>query len=192
MKRTLMLAACVSSCFCAAVAMAADPPKKQSHQKHSHQSSSPFKEAVAVLAHTKGNDVSGTILFKQEGDSVRVTGQVKGLTPGQHGFHIHQFGDLRADDGASAGGHYGGSGHKHGGLESTERHAGDLGNIKADDKGVAKVDVVAPDLALHFILGRSIVVHAGADDLKSQPSGNSGPRVAVGVIGVAEQKAPAK
>ena len=73
-----------------------------------------------------------------------------------------------------------------------EHHAGDLGNITAGDDGVAKVDAKSKDLHLHFIIGRSIVVHADADDLKSQPAGNSGPRIAVGVIGVANTEPPKK
>jgi superoxide dismutase, Cu-Zn family len=67
-----------------------------------------------------------------------------------------------------------------------------LGNIKADKSGVAKVNVKAEGLMLHFVIGRSLVVHADPDDLKTQPSGNSGARIGVGVIGVAEVKAPAK
>ena len=63
-------------------------------------------------------------------------------------------------------------------------HAGDLGNITANQQGVAKVDVSTDDTKLHFVLGRAFVVHGGADDLQSQPSGSAGPRVAVGVIGI--------
>lgn len=145
-------------------------------------------EAVCVLAATKGNSVGGAILLVQRQDHCELTGEVTGLAPGDHGFHIHMFGDLRAADGMAAGGHYNPGNHMHGGPESKERHVGDLGNIKADDKGVAKVAVKATGLNLHLILGRSLVVHKDADDLKSQPAGNAGPRVAVGVIGLAEVK----
>jgi Cu-Zn family superoxide dismutase len=107
-----------------------------------------------------------------------------------HGFHIHMFGDLRAADGMSAGGHYNPTGHMHGGPESSDHHAGDLGNIKADESGTAKVDAKVQGLMLHHVLGRSLVVHAKEDDLKTQPSGNSGDRIAVGVIGIAEVKMP--
>ena len=69
-----------------------------------------------------------------------MTGEVTGLKPGKHGFHIHMFGDLRAADGMSAGGHYNPHGHPHGGPESKEHHEGDLGNIEADAQGVAKVE----------------------------------------------------
>lgn len=145
-------------------------------------------DAVAVLLPTKSSDgkVAGAIVFKAEKGYVHVTGEVIGLTPGKHGFHIHMFGDVRADDGTSAGGHYNPEGHDHGGLDSHDRHAGDLGNIEADKAGVAKVNIKATGLNLANVLGRSVVVHADPDDLTSQPAGNAGPRIALGVIGLAD------
>lgn len=143
---------------------------------------------VAVLRATKGNRVRGVIRLRQTTEGVHLRGQVRGLTPGKHGFHIHEYGDLRSPDGKSAGGHYAPKGHRHGGPDAEEHHAGDLGNITADAQGVAQVDITAKDLKLHFIIGRSIVVHGGADDFESQPSGAAGPRVAFGVIGFAEPK----
>ncbi|MEZ6133181.1 MAG: superoxide dismutase family protein [Planctomycetaceae bacterium] len=164
-------------------------PMNQPTQQHpdDHQVDVP-KEAVAVLLATKGNDTSGTLMLTQQDDYVHVKGSVHGLTPGEHGFHIHEFGDLRDPSGKSAGGHFNPHGTKHGGPEDKERHPGDLGNITADANGMAKVDKKAKGLKLHFVLGRSFVVHAGKDDLKSQPSGDAGARVAVGVIGFAEVK----
>ena len=91
----------------------------------------------------------------------------------------------------STGPHFNPEGHDHGGPDTAKRHAGDLGNIKADKNGVAKVNTKAAGLRLHFILGRSLVVHADPDDLKSQPAGNAGARIGVGVIGIAEIKKPA-
>ena len=138
----------------------------------------------------KASGVAGTILFKQEKGYARVTGEVTGLKPGKHGFHIHMFGDLRAADGASAGGHYNPHGKPHGKPTSNERHEGDLGNIDAGANGVAKVDMKAMGLELGHVVGRGLVVHADPDDF-SQPTGNAGPRVAVGAIGLAEVKAAA-
>jgi superoxide dismutase, Cu-Zn family len=146
------------------------------------------QEGVAVLTPTKGQQAQGVLLLKQTNDGVQVTGKVSGLEPGEHGFHIHEFGDLRDPEGKSAGGHFNPDGHKHGGPEDAERHAGDLGNITADAQGVAQVKTLAKGLKLHFVIGRAMVVHGKADDLKSQPSGDAGPRVAVGVIGFAEVK----
>jgi Cu-Zn family superoxide dismutase len=147
---------------------------------------------VCVLAATKGNNVAGTIEFQQKEGYVQVTGEVTGLTKGEHGFHIHTFGDLRSPDGSSAGGHFNPDSHQHGAPDAAEHHQGDLGNITADANGVAKIDVKLKGVDLHSLVGRSVVVHKDPDDLKSQPAGNSGPRIAVGVIGFAEVKsAPA-
>ena len=161
------------------------------HAHHGMHEPAPPREAVCVLMPTQGNQASGVLVLTQFKGYVQITGSIKGLTPGAHGFHVHQYGDLRAPDGASAGAHFDpGGGHKHGGPESKERHIGDLGNVQADNEGVAKVNVKGEGLQLHFIVGRSLVVHAEEDDLKTQPSGNSGPRVGVGVIGIAEAPKP--
>lgn len=152
--------------------------EKHTDDKH------PPTHGIAVLQATKGNEVAGTLVLRQADGFVQITGKVSGLTPGKHGFHIHEFGDLRDPEGKAAGGHYNPSGDLHGGPHDAKHHAGDLGNIEANDKGVATVDVKAEGISVHHILGRSLVVHAGVDDLKSQPAGDSGPRVAVGVIGV--------
>lgn len=161
------------------------PTKPAADHEHSHAEMSIPKAAVAVLSPTKGNKVRGTVRLSQTEDGVRFQGMVRNLEPGEHGFHIHEFGDLRGTDGKAAGGHFNPEGHKHGGPDAKEHHAGDLGNITANEEGVAKVDTVAKGLKLHFVLGRSIVVHGGKDDLQSQPSGDAGPRVALGVIGYA-------
>jgi superoxide dismutase, Cu-Zn family len=149
-----------------------------------------IKDAVAVIMPTPASKshVAGVIRLKQEKGYVQVTGEVTGLTPGKHGFHIHMYGDASAPDGTSAGGHYNPHGQPHGGPMSKQRHGGDLGNINANAQGAAEVNVKANGLELHHVLGRSIVVHGGVDDLKSQPSGNAGPRVGIGVIGLAETK----
>ena len=147
-----------------------------------------IKQAVVVLVPSKGSDVGGTIVLTQAKGYVQLSGEVTGLTPGKHGFHIHQFGDMRSDDGTATGGHYNPDKTPHGGPHSNKRHAGDFGNVNAGADGVAKVNIKARGLELHHVIGRAIVVHGGADDLESQPSGAAGPRVAVGVIGLAQVK----
>ncbi|APZ92254.1 superoxide dismutase family protein [Fuerstiella marisgermanici] len=164
-----------------------DDHREKGHHDNGAEREMPT-EGVAVLVPTKGNEVFGTLTLQQQDDHVLVRGKVHGLKPGKHGFHIHQFGDLRDPEGKSAGGHYNPHGTKHGAPDDHERHPGDLGNIEANSEGVAEVNKKAKGLKLHFVLGRSFVVHAGMDDLKSQPSGDAGPRVAVGVIGFAEVK----
>jgi len=145
------------------------------------------KLAVAVLHPTQGNDARGVIQFDQQDGFVRLYGRVTRLTPGKHGFHIHDYGDLTAADGTSAGGHFAPFDKQHGSPDSPEHHYGDLGNIVADERGVADVDIKADWMKLHFIIGRAMVVHADADDF-APPTGHAGARVTVGVIGIANPK----
>jgi len=147
---------------------------------------------VAGLIPTEGNDARGTIVLREKDDGLHITGEVTGLKPGLHGFHIHEYGDVRDPHAKAAGGHFNPGDTAHGGPQDEEHHAGDLGNIEANQDGVAQVDIHAPWLKLHYVIGRSIVVHAGEDDLQSQPSGDAGPRVAMGVIGIAQPPQPAK
>lgn len=150
---------------------------------HEHEAMNLPTLGVAVLTPTKDNKVRGTLRLIQQGDVLRVVGKIHNLTPGEHGFHIHQFGDQRGPDGMATGGHFDPHGHEHG-APGEKSHAGDFGNITADEQGVATVNVSTQATKLHFVLGRAFVVHAGRDDLKSQPSGDAGARVATGVIGV--------
>ena len=147
-------------------------------------------KAIAVLHATKsGGDAGGEVTFTAaEGGGVHVVAEVRGLTPGMHGFHIHEFGDVSSPDAMSAGGHFNPDKAEHAGPHAAKRHVGDLGNLEADAKGVAKVDMVDKTLSFsgpHSILGRGVIVHEKADDLKTQPTGAAGGRVAAGVIGVA-------
>jgi superoxide dismutase, Cu-Zn family len=147
-------------------------------------------EATARLAATKGSEASGTATFSSAGkDGVRLMIEVSGLKPNaQHGLHVHEKGDCSAPDATSAGPHFSLQGQEHGSHEGDKYHAGDLGNLQADAQGKAKKTLVVPDSKLSLttgpssVVGRAIVVHGGPDDLKSQPAGNSGPRIACGVI----------
>jgi superoxide dismutase, Cu-Zn family len=144
---------------------------------------------IAVLQPTKGNSASGIVRFEAVEGGVRVIADFSGLAPGKHGFHIHEFGDCSSDDGSSAGGHFNPNGMPHGTPASEQRHVGDLGNIEADKDGKAHLDYV--DAMISFsgknsIVGRGVIVHEKEDDLKTQPTGAAGARVACGVIGVAK------
>ncbi len=158
-------------------------------QTPAEKSSKPLK-AVAVLHPTAGNKVSGTITFTEEADGVKVRAEITGLTPGNHGFHVHECGDCSAADASSAGAHFNPTKKPHAGPESAERHVGDMGNVQADASGKATLEYVDHEISLTndelSAIGRSVVVHAKADDLKSQPAGDSGARVACGVIGRAK------
>lgn len=141
--------------------------------------------AVAKLTPTEGHHAEGTILLRQTDDGVHLSGEIRGLDPGLRGFHIHEYGDLRGPDGTMAGDHFDPEGLPHGAPGAEEHHAGDLGNVQADEDGVAKVDIHAPWLTLHAVIGRSLIVHAEEDDLETQPTGDAGARAAIGVIGIA-------
>jgi Cu-Zn family superoxide dismutase len=159
-------------------------------QTPGEKSSKPLK-AVAVLQPTAGNKVSGTVTFTEAADGVQVRAEISGLPPGNHGFHVHEFGDCSAADATSAGAHFNPTNKPHAGPESAERHVGDMGNVQADASGKAKLEYVDHHISLtndeRSAIGRSVVVHAKADDLKSQPAGDSGARVACGVIGRAKE-----
>ncbi|HXX40717.1 MAG TPA: superoxide dismutase family protein [Chthoniobacterales bacterium] len=144
--------------------------------------------ATATLEPKSGSQVKGTVKFSKSGDEVQVVADIRNLTPGKHGFHIHDKGDCSAPDAASAGGHFNPTHQHHGGPDTADRHAGDLGNIEADASGKAhldwkgKLDLSGPN----SIIGKSVVVHEKEDDLKTDPSGNSGARIACGVIEAAK------
>ena len=152
-------------------------------------SAAPSK-AISVLHPTAGNKVTGTVTFTPVADGVKVHAEIAGLTPGNHGFHIHEFGDCSAADASSAGAHFNPTNQPHAGPDTGARHEGDMGNVEADSSGKAKLDYVDHQISFadeaKSAIGRSVVVHAKPDDLKTQPSGDSGARIACGVIGWAK------
>jgi len=148
--------------------------------------------AVAVLVPFGDSKVSGKVTFEQSADGLKVVADVDGLKPGQHGFHIHEFGDVSdSAKGLSAGGHYNPAHEMHGMPGSAHHHPGDMGNLEADANGHAHLEITLAGVTIAGdampILGRSVIVHANPDD-GSQPTGNAGARVAGGVIGAAKGK----
>jgi Cu-Zn family superoxide dismutase len=146
-------------------------------------------KAICVLYPTQGNTVTGIITFTQMGNSIHVIADIHGLSKGKHGFHIHEFGDCSAPDGTSTGGHFNPGKMEHGAPMSSMRHEGDMGNVDANEKGDAHLEYM--DAMISFegknsIIGRGIIVHASEDDLKTQPTGAAGARIAYGVIGIAK------
>jgi Cu-Zn family superoxide dismutase len=165
------------------------PPKTLTPPPTMMSNQTEITKAIAVLHGTKGNNVSGIVTFTKEGTMVKVVADISGLTPGKHGFHVHEYGDCSSDDGMSAGGHFNPDNTMHGAPNSSMSHVGDLGNIEADKSGNAHLEMTDSLLSFsgpHSIIGRGLIVHAAADDLKSQPVGNAGARVACGVIGIAK------
>lgn len=143
--------------------------------------------ATASLKSPEGKDM-GTLMLVQTSDGVRITGEVRGLEPGEHAFHIHAVGKCEPPF-KSAGGHYNPGNNPHG-KHGGGPHAGDMDNVTVVDSGPVKIDVVNPRVSLSAPAkgtlfdadGSAIVFHAGPDDYKSQPSGDAGGRVACGVI----------
>uniref|UniRef100_E1CPU9 Superoxide dismutase [Cu-Zn] n=1 Tax=Polyandrocarpa misakiensis TaxID=7723 RepID=E1CPU9_POLMI len=147
-------------------------------------------KAVCVLV----GSAPGTISFVQNGGTCEISGKVSGLTPGNHGFHIHQYGD-RTSGCTSTGGHWNPTGADHGAPTdaSDKRHYGDLGNITADENGVANIQMTDKLVTLtgeNSVIGRAVVVHADEDDLgkggfpDSKTTGHAGGRLSCGVIGM--------
>jgi len=146
----------------------------------------PGPKAQTQLQPTKGNNVAGTVTFEQRGGKTLVTGEIRGLKPGaEHGFHVHEKGDCSSGDGMSAGGHFNPDGKPHG-PQAGPHHAGDMPNLKADASGVAKASFVLDEVTVaagpKSIVGRGLIVHKDPDDFKTQPTGNSGARLACAVI----------
>ncbi len=143
--------------------------------------------AVAVLAPTKGNTAGGKVTFVQKGDKVFVVAQVSGLSPGGHGFHVHEKGDCSADDAMSTGGHFNPTGEPHGNPADPHHHGGDMPMLMADSYGEANLTaelgvITVGSGTASDVIGKSVIVHKDPDDYKTQPTGNSGARVACGVI----------
>lgn len=143
--------------------------------------------AVAPLQSTSGNTATGAVSFTQNGDKVRVSGVVRGLKANaEHGFHLHQKGDCSSPDAMSAGGHFNPDNQPHGQHSGPHHHAGDLPSLKADASGVAQfsfeTSAISVGSGASDVVGRALIVHRDADDYTTQPTGNSGPRVACAVI----------
>jgi Cu-Zn family superoxide dismutase len=148
-------------------------------------------QAVASLRPTAGNTTTGTVRFVQAGDTVRVSGQVRGLKPGaEHGFHVHEKGDCSSADGTSAGGHFNPDGKTHGRHGQGLHHAGDLPSLRADANGVAAFSFDSKSIRVGGgatdVIGRGLIVHRDPDDFTTQPTGNAGPRLACAVIARSE------
>jgi superoxide dismutase, Cu-Zn family len=148
--------------------------------------------AIAMVEGLGDHKVKGKVTFTQKEDGVEIVGEFTGLQPGQHGFHVHEFGDCSMADGKCAGGHFNPTNMPHAGPDDAKRHVGDMGNLKADSTGNASYKRTDSMITLngpHSVIGRSVIVHAKPDDFKTQqPPGNAGDRIGCGVIGIGDPK----
>jgi Cu-Zn family superoxide dismutase len=168
----------------------ATQPATHPHTHDHAQQMEAITHAVAVMVSTEGNTAHGTVRFHQTDEGVTVTADIAGLDAGTaHAIHVHQFGDITGSNGKSAGGHYNPMGHDHGLPDQAARHAGDLGNLVADEAGNAHYVITVDNLSIAGatspIIGRGVIVHATVDD-GGQPTGNAGARIAMGVVGIAK------
>jgi Cu-Zn family superoxide dismutase len=146
------------------------------------------KPVTVKLSDAKGKSV-GTAKLSADAGGVKIALAVKGLSPGDHAIHIHQTAKCDAPDFKSAGGHFNPENKKHGSANPEGAHAGDMPNFTVDAKGASTASVVAPGATLDegahsvFTAGSTaLVIHEKADDLKTDPTGNAGNRIACGVI----------
>ena len=157
-------------------------------QGHTHLTDMMVDPIDTKMLARSGSSVTGKLRFTQKADGVELDVDIKGVDPSSvHGFHIHEIGDCSAKDAKSAGGHYNPTGHKHGSPDKERHHLGDLGNVKADKEGMIKEQIMITGATIEegkefSILNRAVILHAEADDLKSQPSGAAGARIGCAVI----------
>lgn len=184
--------------FCAAIALVffascstpnpTSTAPSPSPEAESLTATEPLNVALAILSPTEGNQVTGSIKFKQAEDKITILANLQGLQPNSvHAWHIHEFGDASSPDGKAMGGHYNPEEMPHGLPNNPERHAGDLGNLKADSQGEVAKEITVNNISINGpqnpILGRGLIIHAETDD-GGQPTGNAGSRIAQGVIGL--------
>lgn len=146
--------------------------------------SQPVKpDASAELQARSGSRASASARFTDTGeDKLRIEVTARNLTPGEHGIHLHELGDCSAPDASSARGHYNPLGKRHGHYDKPEHHVGDLPNLLADGKGNANYSTEVQGLLLKGVIGLSLIITADPDDYMSHPEGNSGKRIACGVV----------
>jgi Cu-Zn family superoxide dismutase len=151
--------------------------------------SSSQKNALKLDFQSKsGSNVTGTAEFSEKNGKVTFTAKISGLKPGVHAIHIHEKADCSAADASSAGGHWNPTFKKHGKWGSAEYHKGDIGNFTADESGNGQITLSTDEWCIGCgdankdILGKGLIVHEGADDFTTQPTGNAGGRVACSAI----------
>lgn len=169
----------------ASCASTSDAPKPEAVQAATPSATPADQHLSATLQAAPKSKIKGTVELVPDESGVRVVATIEGLKKNsQHGFHIHEKGDCSAKDFSSAGAHFNPTNQPHGDHRSEQRHVGDFGNLQSDKQGKVNVSLLVPGLKGHTaeVAGKAIIIHAKADDLKTQPSGDSGARLACGVL----------
>jgi len=153
-----------------------------------HKDDVPY--ASAMIESRSGSKVFGKVAFWETRDgAVKVQVRINGAPTGVHGFHVHENGDCSAPDASSAGAHFNPTGAPHSGPNMLPHHAGDFGNVTAGGNGDIRTEFTTRSITLdegpNSVVGKSVVLHADADDLTSQPAGNAGKRIGCGVVTMA-------
>lgn len=188
----LFAASVIALSACSSTPSTSGAPPAASSTATTPAAVSTAKAANVNLASASASLVSGRLSVVPMRDGVHLTGEVGGLAPNStHAIHIHEKGDCSAADASSAGGHFNPAGAPHGKVGSGAHHGGDMDNLVADAEGVAKVDVHASGVTLgggaaNDVAGRAVIVHASADDYRTQPTGNAGGRIACGIITITQ------
>ena len=184
--RNVLISASLAACLLACNSQTTENENEQMNETEMIVADT--HSAVAVIGDKNGSGISGTVTFSQTDNYVTMEANIMGLSEGEHAIHIHEKGDCSSPDGKSAGGHWNPTNSEHGEWGSEAFHIGDIGNLKATGDSVT---VFTRDTDLWCIgcgdeekdiLGKAIIIHSGADDFTSQPSGAAGERIGCGEI----------
>ncbi len=146
------------------------------------------RTAVANISSASGSGLTGTATFTEEGGKVKLVLTVDKASPGPHAVHLHQNGDCSAPDATSAGPHWNPTKQPHGKRGEGSHHKGDMPNMEVGQDGKGRLELTVDGWTIGGsdtttnVVNRAIIVHAKADDYKSQPAGNAGDRVGCGVV----------
>jgi len=185
----IAFAACQSSGSDAADTVAKETTKEAQKKEKIKRPAIEVIKASSIIEARSGSKLVGKAIFREANGRVSIVASVANVSPGQHAMHIHAVGDCSGADGKTAGGHWNPDGHDHGKWGDKEHfHRGDIGNIEVDEEGKGRITLTTDlwclgcDDEKKNIIGKSLIIHAKADDFASQPSGAAGARIGCGVI----------